>query len=541
MNDLTQWVRIESGALVGTLEEGGLRAFRGIPYAAAPVGVRRWQPPHPVESWAVQRPAGRFGPRCVQANRAPNSVNYFGSEPQSEDCLYLNVWTGARDASDGLPVLVWLHGGAFELGSGALPLFDGVGLAQQGIIVVTVNYRLGRLGFLAHPALSAESAAGSSGNYGLMDQISALQWVQTNIRAFGGNPQAVTLAGQSVGAMSANALMTAPRARGLFHRVALHSGATMGPVGQTAGTGDAMQDLDAAERSGAAFAAALGAESADDLRALPAWQLQVARLDGSTSPTPAPRHPGNFDTSWMIVDGELLPSSVAETFRAGRQLAIPMLTGSTKDDWSVMPPLWADTPDGFATQARTAFADRYDQFTRSFPMDDHRSSAERVGRQIVGYRNFIWQNFAAAHAHAKSGRSAWHYRFEHAPPIPLDRHYVENEATELGAFHASELYYLFGTMSSRSWAWTEDDRALSLLMMQYWVRFVYSGDPNGSGDPSWPRFSASDPMTMRLSPFPRSEPTPELDRLQFFDADFAARERADARPASLPAADTVEC
>jgi para-nitrobenzyl esterase len=394
-------------------------------------------------------------------------------------------------------------------------------LARNGLVVVTVNYRLGRLGYLAHPALSAEGPTRSSGNYGLMDQIAALRWVRENIRAFGGDPDAVTLAGQSAGAMSASALMAVPSAAGLFHRVALHSGATFGPVGETARTGDAMQRLDAAERSGARFATAFGARTVDELREIPPLPLQIAAVDGSIRPAPSPRPPGQFDTSWLIVDGELLPSGVASVFNAGRQAAVPMLSGSTAEDWSVMPPLWAAATGGVEVNARTELGENYDEFARLFPHESQ-LSADRAARQVVGFRNFIWQNFAAARAHSAIGYQAWHYRFEQVPPLPPGQVFAENVAEELGAYHTSDLYYLFGTMSTRPWKWTDGDRTISDLMTRYWVRFASSGDPNGGADARWPQFADSAPLTMRLGAGSNAEPTPDLDRIHLWDTYFSA-------------------
>ena len=508
-----------SGVVIG-VADGDVRVFRGIPYAAAPTGALRWRPPAAMLSWAGDRPATEFGPRCVQADRRADSIGFFGLERQSEDCLYLNVWTAGVSGHDRLPVLVWLHGGALEIGSGALPLSDGTELARRGVVVVTVNYRLGRLGYLAHPALSVESVHGSSGNYGLMDQLAALRWVQDNIRAFGGDPDAVTLAGQSAGAMSTSALMAVPAAAGLFHRVALHSGATFGPVGDTAGTGDRMQDLAAAENSGVRLSAAIGARTADELRALPAALVQAVTIDGHVDAVPSPRPPGRFDTSWLIVDGTLLPSDVSTVFRQARQAAVPMLTGSTADDWSIMPPLWA--VEDFEATARRELEANYKRFTKLFPTDSP-ASTERVARQVIGYRNFIWQNFAAARAHAAAGHAAWHYRFEQVPPVPRDQSYVENTAAELGAYHASDVYYLFGTMSARPWSWTERDHAASEHMMRYWVRFMTGGDPNGGGDPFWHRFAPAAPTSMHLRADPYAGPTPDIARITFWDRYFDSK------------------
>ena len=308
--------RIESGGLTGQWNrEGDVCAFKGVPYARPPLGILRWCPPQPVQHWSGSRPALKFGPRCVQPNRPDNAVGYFGPEDESEDCLYLNVWTGAPSAQEKRPVMVWIHGGGFVLGSGALPIFDGSGLARRGAVVVTMNYRLGRLGFLAHPALSAEQQHGTSGNYAMLDQLAVLRWVKTNIAAFGGNPDCVTLFGQSAGSSSVNTLMASPLAKGLFHRA----------IGQSGGAffGRILQRLPTAERAGEEFARALGAQTIGDLREMSVRDIQFRRPDegniikdvyDSADPKGIDRKNG-----WSIIDGYVLPETVMEEFTQARQ------------------------------------------------------------------------------------------------------------------------------------------------------------------------------------------------------------------------------
>ena len=269
-------VRIESGLLLGTTSADGMvRVFKGVPYAKPPVGNLRWRAPQQFNAWDGVRPAKVFWPRCLQPSRLHTSIQYFGPEPEGEDCLYLNVWTAAHSSDERRPVMIWVHGGAFYLGSGALPIFDGEALARKGVVVVTVNYRLGRLGFMAHPELSAESEHRVSGNYGWLDLIAALQWVQRNIGGFGGDAGCVTLFGQSIGSQTVCAFMTSPLTRGLYHRAIGQSGGALGLPGRTGG--GSMLMLDAAEKAGAAFARKLGANSIAELRAKPADEIQLVR------------------------------------------------------------------------------------------------------------------------------------------------------------------------------------------------------------------------------------------------------------------------
>ena len=291
-------VQIDSGRLSATSGADGVTAFKGIPYAKPPIGDLRWRAPQPPEPWAGVRRADTFGPRCVQPSRRENSISYYGPEQESEDCLFLNVWTAAAGAGEKRPVMVWLHGGAFYVGSGAIALFDGAYLANRGTVVVTVNYRLGRLGFLAHPELTRES--GFSGNYGLLDQIAALQWVKHYIAAFGGDPDCVTVFGQSAGSISGSLLMASPLAKGLFHRVIGQSGALFGPVAESCNTG--IRSSRSPRRADRPRVRARARRSLSG-RAACATRARSSFRTGAAAPVPAPNNPsdparGVFDTNW---------------------------------------------------------------------------------------------------------------------------------------------------------------------------------------------------------------------------------------------------
>src|SRR5262245_26273614 len=357
-------VQVESGLLAGRQsEDRNIFCFKGIPYAQPPVGRLRWRAPEPPSRWSGVRAAEAFGPRCVQPDRARTAVGYFGPEAESEDCLYLNVWTGDCSPDARRPVMVWLHGGALLVGSGALPIFDGSALARHGVVVVTVNFRLGRLGFLAHPELSREHPQRISGNYGHLDQIAALRWVRDNIAAFGGDPQRVTVFGQSAGSTSIAALMASPLAKGLFHRAIGQSGGGFGRR--------AIAMLDTAEQAGAALTRAMGVHGIDALRALPARAIQLARPgDGSgIKELYDSNDPKGLDkaTTWGVIDGHFLRERLIDTFERGAQHDVPLLTGATSDEGSNQPP--AATRDELIRRAHADYGELAEQFLRLFPAD----------------------------------------------------------------------------------------------------------------------------------------------------------------------------
>lgn len=518
-------VLTRSGWLAGTITaDGEIQVFKGIPYAAPPIGKLRWRPPQLVTPWSGVRPATEFGPRCIQPDRSQRSIGYFGPEMESEDCLYLNIWTQGRSGIR--PVMVWFHGGAFYLGSGSLPIFNGEQLARAGVVLVTVNYRLGRLGFLAHPELSRESGYGASGNYGLLDQVAALRWIQDNIASFGGDPRRVTVFGQSAGSVSVSCLMSTPIAKGLFHRAIGQSGALFAPPAASSGTGDSMQTLDDAERSGSELARALGASTSEDLRALPARQLQLARPhksggDEPYDPSHVPR--GSFDTAYPIVDGYVLPDSAFAIFAEGRQNDVPLLTGSTANEGATMPR--ASSVSQFLAESRSEFGELFAWFSKLFPAENDDQALD-ASQSAFGYRNFIWQNWTWARMHEQTGRSkTFYYRFVRVPPLPPDADFFENTASKLRAFHGGEIPYVFRNLHVRNWPWQDIDRQLSWSMSSYWLNFVTAGDPNGEKLPNWPNFSITRPQVMIFGDDVCVSSIPEKERLEFWDAFYSRARR----------------
>ena len=517
-------VRVEGGLISGTPSaDGALRVFRGIPFAKPPVAELRWKPPQPAEPWTGVRSATSFGPRCVQVPRPKASLGYFPPEPESEDCLYLNIWAPADTERRPHPVMVWIYGGACNMGSGALPIFHGEALARKGVVLVTFNYRLGRLGFLAHPELTAESGHGASGNYGLMDQRAALQWVQRNIDQFGGDPGRVTIFGQSTGSFSVSYFMASPLTKSLFHRAIGQSGGGFGPVDTTTGTSDAIQGLPDAERSGVELSRRIGAASIAELRARCAHEIQMARIGDGYQPGQgydrfkALNGRGAFDNAYFIVDGYFIPDTVRSIFARGAQNDVPLIAGSNAQErgTTVQP---ASTRQGYIDAARAQYRDLADRFLQVYPSESDAESNEAGGLSI-GDRIFTWQSWTWANAQSRTGKSpAYYYRFSRVPPFPPGVAFTENPNNVPRSFHGAEIPYVFGSLSAREWPWEPLDHALSDTMTSYWVNFAETGDPNGSGLARWPKLDPAAPMAMHFGIESGLGPVPHPERLAFWDS-----------------------
>lgn len=464
------------GLLEGSLEDG-LQIFRGVPYAAAPVGANRWRAPQPLPQWAGIRPAREFAARCVQAGFAPGADQPL----TSEDCLYLNVWAPANARE--LPVLVWVHGGGFFSGAGSAANYDGAPLAKYGAVVVTLNYRLGAFGFLAHPALSAESGTGS-GNYALLDVLAALRWVQDNIANFGGDPGRVALMGESAGGMSVANLLASPLSEGLFQRAILQSGGWMGW-----GFPQALPTLAAREAEGLAQAQAIGAGSLEALRALSAQQVAAA-----------------FSGALPNVDGYLLPQDPSLLYAAGRQQKVPVLVGTNRNEGVFFGPGITEA-SAYRNWANERFGPLAPRFLALFPAT---SDAEANASYLRAYTNELaWQLRQLALYQTSAGLPAYVYYFTRVAPGQEAR----------GATHVAELPYMFAH-GDRNAQWSEVDQRLSDSMARYWINFAASGDPNGTGLPAWPRFDAGNAGTVlelgeSIAPLSTAEPTTEV--LNFLD------------------------
>jgi para-nitrobenzyl esterase len=488
---LAATVPTETGLVRGA-ESGGIAAYEGVPFAAPPVGPLRWREPQPAAAWKGVRAATGFAPACMQLG-----VSIPGEpDPKiDEDCLYLNVWAPARRTKAPLPVMVFIPGGGYTNGATSLPLYWGDRLAKRGVVVVTIAYRLGVLGFLAHPELTAESPGHSSGNYGLMDQTAALAWVKRNIASFGGDPGRVTIFGQSAGAMSVSMLMTSPLAQGLFQ----------GAIGESGGLFEPLQlapnyKLSVAERDGTSYAKSVGAASLADLRRLPAAQLL---------------HGDAFKVSHPVVEPYVLPLSPYDAFVAGKQARVPILVGWNAEEPRSLTDLSKVRAATFAEDIHKAFGPLPSAMTDAYP---HADDAEAVQGRIGFERDlrFAWDDWAWARLQAQAGPAVYAYRFEHHPPFPAG-----SVRAGWGASHFAELWYVFDHLDQETWAWTPADRRLADAMAGYWVNFARRGDPNGSGGPAWPRFQANDGAVLRLDDPIIVGPPPELGSLQVFDSVYA--------------------
>ena len=512
----------------GVSADGGVARFLGVPYAQPPLGDLRWRAPQKLAPWRGVRDATSFGNACLQRPKPHNSIMFFGDEPSGEDCLYLNIWA-PKQARQPLPVLVWIHGGGFYYGSGSLAKYDGQALAALGAVVVTMNYRLGPLGFLAHPDLSREGPWRTSGNYGLLDQIAALEWVRDNIAAFHGDPTCVTIFGQSVGSSSVNSLMAAPLARGLFHRAIAQSGGSMGHLGPP-GSG-CMQRLSVAEDAGERLMHRLGATSLEELRRMSAQEVQFpglsvdAREEDHMSVLPMIRRSG-----WMIVDGAILERSNFETFCAGLQAQVPLMTGWNEDEGSTSPA--PGSQSALQASIRASYGDFAERILSHYA-DTQKTPAE-IGRRILGHRTFCWQNRAMAKWHgATSAQPTFLYQFTRVSPIPGGMDFLECAGQEPGAFHTAEIPYVFKNLDCRTWAWSSRDRELAREMSRYWINFAKTGDPNeGGGQPEWPRYrigaaGAPDPMALQFGDVTQAIKEPMSDTFALWDDYFEAANKQD--------------
>jgi para-nitrobenzyl esterase len=433
------------------------------------VGDLRWRPPQHAAPWTGTRKASAFAPACMQVG-----VSMPGETPPKvdEDCLYLNIWTPAKNAHQRLPVIVWIYGGGYINGSASMPLYWGDRLAEKGAIVVTIAYRVGPLGFLALPALTRESPHHSSGNYGLMDQIAALAWIQRNIAAFGGNPKNVTIAGQSSGAISVSILMTSPLAKGLFQRA----------IGESGGLFEPLQLapkflLANAERDGEKYAASLGATSLQQLRRLPA-NLLTSNAGGIVHP---------------VIETYVLPVSPYEAFASGQQNDVPLLLGSNADEARAMVDATHETAATFDSDMQHSVGQLPPPLLAAYPhATDEESKQARLG--LERDLRFGWDMWAWARLQATTGKSSvYYYLFRQEPPFPAGSLYEG-----WGASHFAELWYVFDHLDQEPWRWSEADRRVAEEISSYWVNFAKSGDPNGPDLPHWPAFTNTESKVQYL-------------------------------------------
>ncbi len=478
-------VKIANGELEGNTMASGIRSFKGIPFAQPPVGGLRWKDPQPVKNWSGVLKADHFGPNAMQKNVFGDML--FRSAGMSEDCLYLNVWAPAAPAKGKLPVLVYFYGGGFIAGDGSEARYDGEAMAQKGIVVLTVNYRLGVFGFLAHPELSKESPHHSSGNYGLMDQHAALRWVKENIAAFGGDPKRVTIAGESAGSISVSAQMVSPISKALFAGAIGESGAMIKPT-------LAPLSLAENEKNGVAFAEKAKSASLEALRAIPA----AALLDIAAQP-------GAFSTG-ATVDGYFLPKLPQEIFAAGEQAKVPLLAGwnSAEVPYQVVMGKDAPTPENYVSKVKQLYGDRAEEVLKLYPgttdAEVLQSATDLSSDRFIVYSTWKWIDL-----HSKTGgKPVYGYIFGKTKPEMTEEmkgavpglaggftksaaaQPVQKAPAQVGAPHAFEIEYAMGNLATNKvYAWKEDDFKVSALMLQYFANFIKNGNPNAAGMPVW--------------------------------------------------------
>jgi para-nitrobenzyl esterase len=496
-------VKTANGVIESTTPaRSGVRSFKGIPFAQPPVSDLRWREPQPVKNWEGVRKTDQFAPRCMQRT-GPGADFWFRSSGMSEDCLYLNVWTPARSDRERLPVLVYIFGGGFQNGDGSEPRYDGESTARHGIVAVTLNYRTNIFGFFSHPELTKESPHHASGNYGLLDQVAALEWVRRNIAAFGGDPQRVTIAGESAGSISVSALMASPLSRNLF----------AGAIGESGGMFSTLppRPLPESEQNGVRFGEAAGAPSLRALRAMSAEQIQSA----------LEKEKGlRFSTT---LDGYFLPQPLTPVFEAGEQSKVPLLAGSNSEEQGARSVLGTSepTPENFAEAVRKLYGEHaervlkvYAPKTREEVLED---ATDLASARFIGEGTWKWAELQAK----TGGHPVYRYLYAHPRPQFLAaKNPAPNAAAKpRGAVHSAEIQYAMGNLDlDKRYAWEPADYKVSETLQAYFVNFIKTGDPNGTGLPNWPAYSGGTGyQIMRLDVTSHAEPEPHRDRYVALD------------------------
>ena len=484
-------VKIEQGIVQGTIENG-LRVFKGIPFAAPPVGEFRWKAPQPTEKWDSVLQTTEFAPAPIQSGNPPSG--------KSEDCLYLNIWTPTKSAKECLPVMVWIHGGGFSFGSTGEPVYSGEKLAKKGVVLVSIAYRVGQLGFLAHPELSAENPNHVSGNYGLLDQIAALKWIQNNIAAFGGDPNRVTIFGESAGGISVSMLCASPLAKGLFHGAISQSGGSFGPTRPTTYPGENMKTLKQAEGEGVSYAQKAGVSTLAELRKIEADSLPMGWGMGS---------------AWPIIDEYVIPDDQYKLYKAGQYNDVPILVGYNSDEGLSF--TWVKTPGEFIDGVKARYGKFADTLLKAYPLDEN--SIPKTARDLNRDAAFGWHTWTWARLQAMTGKSnVYYYYFDQHPKYPKDSSQFDH-----GSPHGQDIAYVFQHLDTSSTQTTKSDLEISEAMGVYWTNFAKQGDPNGEGVSDWPTFTNATPLVMYLGPTPHIGYVPSIESLRVLDKYFEWR------------------
>jgi para-nitrobenzyl esterase len=504
-------VKIANGIVESTTPpKDGVRSFKGIPFGQPPVANLRWREPQPVKNWTGARSADKFGPRCMQRT-GPGSDYWFRSDGMSEDCLYLNVWTPAKSGGEKLPVLVYIFGGGFSNGDGSEPRYDGENMARKGMVAVSINYRLNIFGFFTHPELTKESPHHASGNYGLLDQVAALQWVQKNIAAFGGDPRHITIAGESAGSISVSALMASPLSRNLIAGAIGESGAMISSLPPA--------PLAEAEQNGVKFGDAAGATTLAALRAMTAEQVQDALVKAQGI---------RFSTT---LDGYFLPKTLAEIFAAGQQAKVPLLEGSNTEEQGARSVLGQGdaTPEALSGAIKKFYGDKADPVLKAYaattPEEVYEAATHLASARFIAHSTWKW---AELHMQT-SGKPVYRYLYARVRPAylgmpgqppPTPRAGAPAPLGPRGASHSAEIQYAMGNLDlDQRYKWEPADYEISKAMQAYFANFIKTGNPNGPGLPEWPAYRTDNHyQRMRIDVKPEAQPEGDRERYLAIDA-----------------------
>lgn len=488
-------VNIEEGLIQGKLKDG-LAIYKGIPFAAPPVGDLRWREPQPPKKWTGIKETFEFAPAPMQGG---NPLSGKG-----EDCLYLNIWSPAKSPSEKVPVLVWIYGGGFSFGSTSEAVYDGEKLAKKGVVLVSMAYRVGPLGFLAHPELSAENPARVSGNYGLLDMIAGLKWIQKNIAAFGGDPNRVTIFGESAGGIAVSMLCASPLAKGLFHGAISQSGGSFGPPRLTTYPGENLKKLKDAEAEGVSFAARAGASSIGDLRKIPADKLPSGWGMGS---------------AWPIIDGYVIPDDQYKLYEAGKYNDVAILVGYNSDEGLSF--AREKTPQEFIENVEKRYGKFSDALLKAYPLG--KNTVPKTARDLMRDAAFGWHTWSWARLQAKTGKSkVYYYYFDQHPAYPEG-----SPRFGQGSPHGQEVAYVFQNLGTSNPETSETDMTISEAMATYWTNFAKQGNPNGKGVPAWDAFSEANPKVMHFAQTPKMGGVPDAASLMALDEYFQWRRSAE--------------
>jgi para-nitrobenzyl esterase len=493
MAQLSNPVKVEDGLLQGTYEDG-LTVYKGIPFAAPPVGDLRWRPPQPPAKWEGELKADKFAPGPIQSWGSPSDF--------SEDCLYLNVWTPAKSLGDNIPVFVWIYGGGFNGGATSIPTYSGENLANKGVVLVSIAYRVGQLGFMAHPELSAESPHHVSGNYGLLDMIAALKWIKKNIAVFGGDPNKVTIFGESAGGIAVSMLCASPLAKGLFEGAISESGGSFGPPRHTTYPGENLKLLTEAEQSGLEYTKSAGVTSIEELRKIPADKLPAIK-----------------GLAWPIIDGYVIPDDQYKLYEAGKFNDTPILVGYNSDEGASF--MRISEPEAYIKSVKERYGKFSDDLLKAYPVGEN--NVPKTARDLMRDAAFGWHTWSWARLQSQIGKSkVYYYYFDQHPDYPVD-----SPKAGYGSPHGQDVAYVFEHLNPSDSNLTKSDFEISEAMATYWTNFAKYGDPNGNGLPEWQAFSDKNPKVMYFSQTPYMGPVPSAKSLEVLDAYFKWRRSPD--------------